>query len=154
MKRIVGAFSLVLLCSLSVYSQNNKIIYDEYGPIYTSMNDSIIFYHTKEGKQLEIKLNQVCFKEGDDYLKEYLKKNWYKSNYNDDYSYRVYFFILFNSNLKIKEVRGTTLPLSSYSESKKKRIKTYTKGLKRTKSKWEKVTNQKWYVYCFSFVTD
>ena len=154
MKRIVGAFSLVLLCSLSVYSQNNKIIYDEYGPIYTSMNDSIIVYNTKEGKQLEVKLNQVSFKDGDDYLKEYLKKNWYKSNYNDDYSYRVYFFILFNSNLKIKEVRGTTLPLSSYSESKKKRIKTYTKGLKRTKSKWEKVTNQKWYVYCFSFVTD
>lgn len=55
MKRIVGAFSLVLLCSLSVYSQNNKIIYDEYGPIYTSMNDSIIVYNTKEGKQLEIK---------------------------------------------------------------------------------------------------
>ena len=85
------------------------------------MNDSIIFYHTKEGKQLEIKLNQVCFKEGDDYLKEYLKKNWYKSNYNDDYSYRVFFFLLFNSNLRIKEVRGTTLPYSSYTESKKKR---------------------------------
>ena len=74
MKRIVGAFSLVLLCSLSVYSQNNKIIYDEYGPIYTSMNDSIIVYNTKEGKQLEVKLNQVSFKDGDDYLKEYLKR--------------------------------------------------------------------------------
>jgi len=154
MKRIVGIFTLVLLCSLSVYSQDNKIIYDEYGPIYTSMNDSIMVYHTKEGKQLEIKLNQVCFKDGDDYLIEYLKKIYYKFNYNDDYSYRVFFFVLFNSNLRIKEIRGTTLPLNSYSESKRKRIKTYTKGLKRTKSKWKKVTNQKWYVYCFSFVTD
>ena len=118
MKRIVGIFTLVLLCSLSVYSQDNKIIYDEYGPIYTSMNDSIMVYHTKEGKQLEIKLNQVCFKDGDDYLIEYLKKIYYKFNYNDDYSYRVFFFVLFNSNLRIKEIRGTTLPLNSYSESK------------------------------------
>ena len=154
MKRIIGVFTLILLCSLSVYCQNNKIIYDEYGPIYTSINDSIIVYNTKKGKQLEINLNQVYFKDGDDNLKEYLKKNCYKSNYNDDYGYRVFFFVLFNSNLRIKEVRGTTLPLSSYTESKKKRIKTYTKGLKRTKSKWGKVTNQKWYVYCFSFVID
>ena len=155
MKKIVGVLSLVLLCSFSVYCQNNKIMYDEYGPIYASKNDSIIVYITKEGKQLEIKLNQVIFKGGDDNLKEYLRKNYYKPNdWDDDYSYRVFFFILFDSNLGIKEIRGSIPPLRSYTESKKKRIKLYTKGLKRTNSKWKKITNQKWYVYCTSFVTD
>ena len=154
MKKIIGILSLVLLCSFSVYSQN-KMMYDEYGPIYTSMNDSVMGYITKEGKQLEIKLNQVCFKDGDDNLKEYLRKNYYKPNdWDDDYSYRVCFFILFNSNLRIKEIRGSIPPLNSYTESQKNRIKQYSKGLKRTKSKWKKITNQKWYVYCFSFVTD
>jgi len=130
-------------------------MYDEYGPIYASKNDSIIVYITKEGKQLEIKLNQVIFKGGDDNLKEYLRTNYYKSNdWDNDYSYRVFFFILFDSNLSIKEIRGSVPPLGYYTESKKARIKLYKKGLKRTKSKWKKIANQKWYLYCFSFVTD
>ena len=155
MKKVIGVLSLVLLCSFSVYCQNSNIMYDEYGPVYASLNDSIIVYVTKEGKQLEIKLNQVVFKDGDDHLKEYLRKNYYKPNvWDDDYCYRVFFFILFDSNLSIKEIRGSIPPLRFYTELKKKRIKLYAEGLKRTKSKWKKITNQKWYVYCFSFVTD
>ena len=155
MKKVVGILFLVSLCSFSVYCQNSKIMYDEYGPIYASKNDSIIVYITKEGKHLEIKLNQVIFKGGDDNLKEYLRNNYYESNdWDDDYSYRVFFFILFDSNLSIKEIRGSIPPLRYYTESKKKRIKLYTKGLRRTKSKWKKISNQKWYVYCTSFVTD
>ena len=155
MKKVGGVLSLVLLCSFSVYCQNSKIMYDEYGPIYASKNDSIIVYITKEGKQLEIKLNQVIFKGGDDNLKDYLRKNYYKPNdWDDDYSYRVFFYILFDSQLRIKEIRVSIPPLRYFTESKKKRIKLYTKGLKRTKSRWKKNTNQKWYVYCFSFVTD
>ena len=153
MKKRVGIITLAIMYSLTLYCQSNKMIYDEYGPIYTSLNDSIIVYNTKKGKQVEIELNQVCFKDGDDSLKDYLKMNYYKSNYSDDYSYRVFFFVLFNSHLRIKEVRGVTLPSELYSESKKKRIKQYIKGLKRTSSKWKKKSNKKWYVYFFSFVT-
>lgn len=157
MKKVVGVLYLVLMCSFSVYCQNSKIMYDEYGPIYASKNDSIMVYITKEGKQLKIKLNQVIFKSGDENLKEYLRNNYYKPNdWDDDYSYRVFFFILFDSNLRIKEIRASIPPLwyYYYSESQKERIKLYTEGLKRTQSKWKKITNQKWYVYCTSFVTD
>ena len=76
MKKVVGILFLVSLCSFSVYCQNSKIMYDEYGPIYASKNDSIIVYITKEGKHLEIKLNQVIFKGGDDNLKEYLRNSY------------------------------------------------------------------------------
>jgi len=155
MKKIVCVLSIVLLCSFSVYCQNNNIMYDEYGPIYASKNDSIIVYITKEGRQLEIKQNQVFFKGGDGCLKEYLRNNYYIPNErDDDYSYRVFFYILFDSNLRIKEIRGSVPSFKSIEESKKKRIKIYTKGLKKTKSKWKKITNQEWYIYCFSFVTD
>ena len=130
-------------------------MYDEYGPIYSSMNDSMIVYITKEGKQLEIELNQVFFTGGEDHLKEYLRKNYYKPNKrDDDYTYRVFFFILFNSNLRIKEIRDAIPPLRSYTESKRERMKLYIKGIKRTKSKWKKNKDQKWYIYCFSFATD
>ncbi len=155
MKKKVGVLTLALLCSLSVYCQNSKIMYDEYGPIYSSMNDSMIVYITKEGKQLEIELNQVFFTGGEDHLKEYLRKNYYKPNKrDDDYTYRVFFFILFNSNLRIKEIRDAIPPLRSYTESKRERMKLYIKGIKRTKSKWKKNKDQKWYIYCFSFATD
>ena len=33
MKKVVGILFLVSLCSFSVYCQNSKIMYDEYGPI-------------------------------------------------------------------------------------------------------------------------
>ena len=75
MKKVVSVLFLVISCSFSVYCQNSKIMYDQYGPIYASKNDSIIVYITKEGKHLEIKLNQVFFKGGDDNLKEYLRTN-------------------------------------------------------------------------------
>ena len=130
-------------------------MYDEYGPIYASKNDSIIVYITKEGKQLEIELNQVVFKGGDDNLKEYLRKNYYKPNdWDDDYTYRVFFFILFDSNIRIKEIRGSIPPLRFFTETQKNRIKLYSKGIKRTQSKWKKIKNQQWYMYCFSFITD
>jgi len=147
-------FSLILFWSISVFGQKNNYIYDNYGPIYTLMNDSIIVYNTKKGKQIEATLNQIYFKAGEDKLKEFLINNYYKSNHYDDYSYRVFFFILFDSKLKIKEIRGVVLPTNNFAESQKERIKMFIKGLKKTKSKWVKKTKQKWYVYCFSFVTD
>ena len=135
-------FSLILFWSISVFGQKNNYIYDNYGPIYTLMNDSIIVYNTKKGKQIEATLNQIYFKAGEDKLKEFLIKNYYKSNYYDDYSYRVFFFILFDSKLRIKEIRGVTLPKNNFTESQKERIKQFIKGLKKTKSKWVKKQNR------------
>lgn len=153
MGKVVYLLSLTLLCSISVYCQNDKIIYDEYGTIYTLINDSVIIYHTKKGEKYEVRLNQIYFMDGMDKLKEYLRKEYHQTDDSDDY-YRVFFFMLFDNKLRLKEIRGVVLPLNQYTESRKKRVKQYMVGLKKTKSKWKKKTNQKWYVYCFSFATD
>ena len=91
---------------------------------------------------------------GESALVDYLRKEYYKPGPDDDYTYRVFFFVLFDSRLKIKEVRGCVLPLNQYTESKKNRVKQYITGLQRTKNRWKNKTNQKWYVYSFSFATD
>lgn len=90
--------------------------------------------------------------DGMDKLKEDLRKEYHQTDDSDDY-YRVFFFMLFDNKLRLKEIRGVVLPLNQYTESRKKRVKQYMVGLKKTKSKWKKKTNQKWYVYCFSFAT-
>lgn len=153
MGKVIYLLSLTLLCSISVYCQNDKIIYDEYGTIYTLINDSTIIYHTKKGEKYEARLNQIYFMDGMDKLKEYLRKEYHQTDDSDDY-YRVFFFMLFDNKLRLKEIRGVVLPLNQYTESRKKRVKQYMVGLKKTKSKWKKKTNQKWYIYCFSFATD
>ena len=109
----------------------------------------------KEKKKHEVKLKQITFTDGKNVLVDYLKKEYYKPGpSDDDYPYRVFFFILFDSRLKIKELRGCVLPFNQYTESKKKRVKQYITGLQKTKNRWKKESSQKWYEYSFSFVTD
>jgi len=61
----------------------------------------------KEKKKHEVKLKQITFTDGKNVLVDYLKKEYYKPGpSDDDYPYRVFFFILSDSRLKIKEDRG------------------------------------------------
>lgn len=153
MKQLILFIYSALFCLISVYCQDGKNIYDEYGTIYIPVNDSTIIYNTRKGERHEVKLNQVYFTDGEDGLKDYLRTECHHSD-SDDYGYRVFFFMLFDSKLRIKEIRGITLPSNHYTEQKKKRVKQYIKGLKRTESKWRMRSSQEWYVYCFSFITD
>ena len=155
MKRNLIFLAFTLLWPIEIYCQNINDVSDRHGVIFLPVNDSTIVYNTKKGEEYEIRLKQISFVDGENALVDYLKKNYYKSRpSDDDYAYRVFFFILFDSKLQIKEVRDFVLPLNQYTESKKKRVKLYTKGLKKTKNRWKKKSNQKWYVYSFSFVTD
>lgn len=155
MRDILLFLAFMLLCPIGVSCQNNKFVYDEYGDIYIPVNDSTIMYCTKKGKKHEVKIDQISFVDGESALIDYLKKKYYKPGPgDDDYTYRVFFFILFDSRLKIQEVRGFVLPLDQYTESKKKRIKQYFTGLQKTNNRWKNRSNQKWYVYSFSFATD
>ena len=155
MKNILFFITFVILWPIEIYCQNINNISDEYGVIYIPVNDSTIVYCTKKGKKHEVKLNQISFVDGTNALVEFLKKNYYKPNpADDDYAYRVFFFILFDSRLKVKEVRCYFPPLHQCTESQKKRIKQYTKGIQVIKDRWKRKSYQKWYVYSFSFVTD
>lgn len=155
MKKVLIFLAFTILWPIEIYCQNINNISDEYGSIYIPINDSTIIYNTKKGEKYEVKLDQVSFLYGKNALVDYLKKRYYKPDPgDDDYTYRAFFFILFDSKLKIKEVRGCVLPLNQYTESKKKRVKQYITGLQRTKNRWKKKSKQKWYVYFFSFATD
>lgn len=154
MKKVLCFLALMILWQIETCCQNTKNVINEFGSVYSQINDSTIVYCTKKGKKHEVKLNQITFLDGEIALVDYLKKEYYKSGPDDDYTYRVFFFILFDYRLKIKEVRGFVLPLNQYTESKKKRVEQYANGLIRTKNRWKKKSNQKWYVYCFSFATD
>lgn len=155
MKKIWIFLVITILWPIEIYCQNINKISDEFGVVSIPVNDSTIVYCTKKGKKYEVKLNQISFIDGESALIDYLKKEYYKPEPGDyDYTYRVFFFIFFDSRLKIKEVRGFVLPLNQYTESNKKRVKQYIKGLQMTKNRWKKMSNQKWYVYCFSFATD
>ena len=154
MKKRYFILLLSLLCPIGVCCQMVNNVCDEFGVIYMPVNDSTIIYNTKKGKKYEVKLNKVYYVDGEDNLKKYLKERYSLFDNSDDYAYRVFFFMLFDSNLKIKEIRGVVLPLSHYTKTNKKRIKQYMKGLKRTKNRWLKKSNQNWFVYSFSFVTD
>ena len=155
MKKVLCFLAFIILWQLEIYCQNNEDVFDEFGCVYTQVNDSTISYCTKKGKKHDVKLKQITFADGENVLVDYLKKEYYKLGpSDDDYPYRVFFFILFDSRLKIKEVRGCVLPFNQYTESKKKRVKQYITGLQKTKNRWKKESIQKWYVYSFSFVTD
>jgi hypothetical protein len=155
MKKNLIFLAFTILWPIEIYCQNINDVSDRHGVIFLPVNDSTIVYNTKKGEEYEIRLKQISFVDGENALVDYLKKKYYKPRpSDDDYAYRVFFFILFDSKLQIKEVRDFVLPLNQYTESKKKRVKLYTKGLKKTKNRWKKKSNQKWYVYSFSFVTD
>ena len=154
MKSIWFFIAFAMLWPTMACCQEFKEIRDEYGVVYIHLNDSTIIYNTKKGDKYETKLDLICYGDGEDNLKKSLKEEVCYPDDSDDYSYRVFFILLFDSKLRIKEVRGFVLPLNQYSESKKKRDKQYVKKLKRTKNRWRKLANQKWYVYYFSFVTN
>ena len=155
MKKNLIFLTFTILWPIEIYCQNFYDVSDRHGVIFLPVNDSTIVYNTKKGEKYEIRLKQISFVDGENALVDYLKKKYYKPGPgDDDYAYRVFFFILFDSKLQIKEVRDFVLPLNQYTESQKKRVKLYTKGLKKTKNRWKKKSNQKWYVYSFSFVTD
>lgn len=155
MKKVLLFLAFTILWPIEICCQNIKNVFDMYGVVYNSINDSTIMYCTKEGKKHKVKLNQILYVDGDEALVNNLKKEYYKpSPGDDDYAYRVFFYILFDSKLKIKEVRGYVLPFNQYTETKKKRVDQYIAGIQRTKNGWQVKSKQKWYVYSFSFVTN
>ena len=101
MKKVLIFLAFTILWPIEIYCQNINNISDEYGSIYIPINDSTIIYNTKKGEKYEVKLDQVSFLYGKNALVDYLKKGYYKPDPgDDDYTYRAFFFILFDSKSK------------------------------------------------------
>ena len=51
MKKVLCFLAFILLWQLEIYCQNNEDVFDEFGCVYTQVNDSTISYCTKKGKK-------------------------------------------------------------------------------------------------------
>lgn len=146
---IVFVFLSTVIPSKASNVKDGKILdlHDMYGVIIKEWTDSSVVYINKKGKEFEVALNEICYKDGEMALKDYIYKtieNEYECNV------REVFVVLFTKNLKIEEVRiadvgNKSEPLNC--EHKRN----YINAIKKTKGLWiRKGKKQKKYIYIFS----
>ena len=103
MRKIFIVFTLLCLsCSANILynkEKQNQVIKDDNGIIAKYLSDSLVVYVNKEGEEIRIIPNMVCFDKG----KEGLIKELFSSLdfSNEDYGGRVVFFVLFNNQYKM-----------------------------------------------------
>lgn len=146
---IVFILVSIVLPSKASGVNDGKILdlHDIYGVIIKEWTDSTVLYINEKGKEYEVTLNEICYKNGETALKDDIYetiKNEYECNV------REVFVILFKKNLKIEEVRiadvgNNNEPLNC--EHKK----AYINAIKKTKGLWmRKGEKHKKYIYIFS----
>lgn len=139
----------IQFCPIKIYSSELNdipILIDNYGYIIKGVSDSCVTYVNKKGKEYVVRLNGVFFKGGETSLKKYIY-----NNIQNDYecNVREVIVILFNKNLKIKDVR-----IGNISVFNKHIIcehhSDYIRAIKKTKGMWERREKNKYYIYIFS----
>ena len=103
-------------------------------------------YITSEGQKLIVNVPQdLKFKEGQDSLNQYVRYWYYMlTQFDDGYTQYIRFFILFDKDLNVVEVRQFP-PGFKHKEKQTKPL--FVKILKSTSGMWHTMeTNKKWYV--------
>ena len=141
----VIVFILASIVVPSKASNDGRILdlHDMYGVIIKEWTDSTVSYINEKGKEFEVALNEIYYKDGETALKDYI----YKTMENEyECNVREVFVILFKEDLKIEEVRiANSEPLNC--EHKR----AYIKAIKKTKGMWmRKGEKRKKYIYIFS----
>ena len=150
MRIIFIVFTLLSLsCSANIpccQKEENKIIRDNNGVIAKYLSDSLVIYVDKMGKEIYVIPNMVCFDKG----KEGLIKELFSSldSCNEDYGGRVLFFILFNEQLQVQEIRVFE-PLCPSYKANTLVIEKYVKYLEQTEGRWIRKENKNG-IYLFS----
>lgn len=153
MRKIFIIFILLCLsCSANIFykEKQSQVIKDDNGIIAKFLSDSLVVYVNKEGEELRIIPNMVCFDKGKD---ELIKELFSSLNFcYDDYGGRVVFFVLFNDMLHVQEVRIFE-PLRPSYKANDYVIERYVEYLKQTEGRWiRKENKQKWNLFIFSIV--
>lgn len=126
-----------------------QAIKDIYGRPITSLskNDRIIYYRIN-GRQKTAYPGGVEFNGGRDSLSAYLISKYVNHpDYNyDEFNVNEYFFMLFDKDLNIKEIR---IMHKKYAPKERPYYDSiFINALKSTAGMWHKtVENQKWYIY-------
>ena len=135
-------------CCGSHKTNQQQVVKDIQGyPIYSLLKNNKFLYYTKDGKKLIADVGEIEFTGGRDSLSAYLLTRYINHpNYNyREYNVYEYFFILFDENLDIKEIRIMGL---KYADRTKFYYDIFIESLKNTIGMWYKKTeNKKWYIY-------
>jgi hypothetical protein len=118
-------------------------------PIIWKTTNKEVTYQKKDGSKIKAYLGGVEFNGNRDSLRHYLNNIFYNSPYYDStqedaFNRREIFFLLFDSELNIVEVR---IKRSPYDLSYAYYYHIFIDGLKRSKGQWHKtVKGEKWYI--------
>lgn len=130
--------------------EQNIVIKDENGIIAKYLSDSLVVYVDKLGEEIHIVPNLIYYDKGrNELIKELFSSLDFSNEY---YGGKVLFFILFNDELQIQEIRVYEPLLPSY-KANDLVIDKYVKYLEKTEGRWiRKEDKQKWYLYIFPVV--
>lgn len=148
---IIGILFTIYSCKSGMNIQQ-KAVKDIYGkPICYLLKNNDVIYFSDEGVKIKAILGGVEFNKGPDSLSKYLLKKYVNNpSYKyDEYNIHEYFYILFDNNLVIKEVR---ILGGKYTSGKRFDFENiFIETLKNTNGMWRKIiANKEWYLYIHS----
>lgn len=117
--------------SCSVKRETDRCIYDIHGVIIKRMDKNHAVYVTKDGKSLSVNLNDINYKFSNDKLIHDIYNN---IKIDHECNINQVFFILFDQDLNIIEVRAADMSNSSYKRCPD--IKKYIDLIKSTQGNW------------------
>ena len=144
---------LLLLFPAMCSSQETGTDYvrDAYGlPLFDLTEEDSLYYTyiTTRGERLKVRRFGVEFRGGRDSLYDYVMSAYYKQRNDDMDSYQIMlFYILFDKELQIKEIRQYPHKFI-YKEERNRKL--FTSILESTSGRWYKlVGGDEWYLYAF-----
>jgi hypothetical protein len=144
----IGILTELCCCKSGTIIQQQAVKDIHDNPICSLLNDNKVFYYPETGERIISNFGGVEFKGGKDSLSAYLLTKYVNHpSYNyEEYGVYECFFILFDKNLDIKEVR---IMYRKYAENKRFYYDSiFIEALKNTAGMWHKtVENKEWYTY-------
>lgn len=145
---LVGVL-IVFCCCGSRKKIQNQGVKDIYGhPIGFLFKDNRCVYYSTDGKRITACSGGVDFNGGRDSLSAYLGRKYINHpSYNyQEYNIYEYFIVLFDENLKIRDVR--ILYRKGYNNERFFYDSIFVNALKNTTGMWHKIIGGKqWYTY-------
>lgn len=145
---IIGILLGIYCCKSGIEIQQ-KAVKDIYGnPICYLLKDNKVIYFSETGEKIRANFGGVEFNGGRDSLSAYLLTKYinHPSYIYDEYNVYECFYILFDKNLNIKEVR---IMDRKYAYNKRFYYDNiFIETLKNTTGMWSKIVdNKEWYIY-------
>ena len=124
----------------STYSQEAMIYDDAKRPLILVQDSSILKYYMLDGTAVDVSLESVHYNDSIENLQWQVMKSIYNDG-EDEYNSRELVYILFDSDLVIREIRF--LDLHTKKPYKQKLIK----AIKCTENNWHADSKSDWYLY-------